>query len=190
MSKPNYHFSGSRAAMNLDEPVYLTKYRANIILPPALQQKYKTSEILIEQALKISGLDLDKLPGVVTQKYKHNDRTYMGTIVDTKVKLTMDFEVNLNPGTLIPYPYDMLRDWSKLIYDPNNALQTLKRDHVGSATISVDDKINRMIKYYEFPHFWLVSQLPPWNLDSTTEGIYKITGLQFQCENQKDSLNG
>jgi len=186
----NYKFSGSRAAVNLDEPVFLTRYKANIILPASLQQKYGNASLLLEQHLKIDGLDNDKIPGTVSQKYKHHDRTFLGTIVDTKMALTFDFEVNVNPDTLIPYPYDLLRDWSKLSYDPATGLQTLKRDHTGSATVEITNKIGQLIKYYDIPIFFPITQLPAWNLNQTTEGIYKITGFKFQCENQKDLLAG
>jgi len=186
----NYSFGGSRAAINLDEPVFLTRYKANIILPTSLQKKYGSSALLLEQHLKIDGLDNDKIPGTVSQKYRHHDRTYIGTIVDTKMQLTFDFEVNVNPETLVPYPYDLLRDWSKLLYDPATALQTLKKDHTGSASIEITNKIGQLIKYYEIPIFFPVTQLPAWNLSTNTESIYKITGFKFQCENQKDLLAG
>ena len=65
-----YHFSGSRVNTSLDEPLYLTKYRCSIVLPEVLQKKYGGSDLLLEQMLKIDGLDLDKMPGTVSQKYR------------------------------------------------------------------------------------------------------------------------
>jgi hypothetical protein len=183
-----YHFEGSRAAVNMHEPLYLTKYSCNIVLPKPLAQKYGNSELLIEQHLKIDGLDLDKIPGTQMQNCRGNQRAYIGTIVDTSMVLTFDFEVNINPETLVPYPYDLLRDWSKLLYDPHTAAQSLKVDYAGSATIEVHDKIQRLIKFVDIPIFFPISKLPAWNLSATSDAIYKITGLQFRCENSKDAL--
>lgn len=185
-----YHFSGSRVNTSLDEPLYMSKFACNFVLPSVLAEKYGSSELLLEQMLKIDGLDLDKMPGTVSQKYRYNDRTFLGTIVDTKVTLSFDFEVNVNPDTLVPYPYDLLRDWCRLCYDPNTGLMTLKKDYVGSATIDVTNKIGQLIKHVDVPIIFPISQLPPWNLNFTSEAIYKITGFRMQAEGTKDLLAG
>ena len=183
-----YHFSGSRVNTSLDEPLYLTKYHCSIVLPEVLQKKYGSPDLLLEQMLKIDGLDLDKMPGTVSQKYRYNDRTFLGTIVDTKVQLSFDFEVNVNPDTLVPYPYDLLRDWCRLCYDPNTGLATLKKDYAGSCTIDITNKIGQLIRHVDVGIFFPVSQLPAWNLNFTTEAIYKIAGMKFQAELVKDFL--
>lgn len=185
-----YHFAGSRVNTSLHEPLYLTKYSMNIVLPSVLAEKYGTPELLIEQMLKVDGLDFDKMPGTVAQKYKYNDRTFIGTIVDTKIQISLDFEVNVDSETLVPYPYDLLRDWTRLCYDPNTALQVLKKDYVGSATCEVTNKIGQLIRHYDMPIIFPVTSLPAWNLNSTTEAIYKIAGFKFQVEGQRDALAG
>lgn len=185
-----YHYSGSRVNTSLDEPLYLTKFKANIVLPAVLAKKYGSSNLLLEQMLKIDGLDVDKLPGMQEQKYRFTSRQFMGTIVDTKVAITMDFEVNVNPETLVPYPYDLLRDWGKIAYDPNTGNQSLKKDYAGSAQIIVQDKIGQTIRAYDIKTMWMITQLPAWSLNYTTEAIYRMNGIKFQCEGVTDALAG
>lgn len=181
----DYHFSKSRVNNSLDEPLFLTKFSANIILPDILKEKYGTAELLHEQMLKIGGLDLDKVPGTVTQKFRYNDRSFIGTILDTKVELSFDFEVNVDSETNVPYPYNLLQDWLHLCYDPNTGFQSLKKDYAGKCTIDITDKIGRLIRHVDVGIMFPKSNLPAWELNNTQEAIYKITGFKFQCENVK-----
>ena len=181
----DYHFSKSRVNNSLDEPLFLTKFSANIILPDILKEKYGTAELLHEQMLKIGGLDLDKVPGTVTQKFRYNDRSFIGTILDTKVELSFDFEVNVDSETNVPYPYNLLQDWLRLCYDPNTGFQSLKKDYAGKCTIDVTDKIGRLIRHVDVGIMFPKSNLPAWELNNTQEAIYKINGFKFQCENVK-----
>ena len=93
------HFSSSKAAVQLYEPVYLNQFEV-LIQPPAgisnpLGNGGRT--LLVENVLSVTGLAVDKNPGVAEQRYKFSKRRYAAAAVDdTGVKIRLDFETNLD----------------------------------------------------------------------------------------------
>ena len=66
------HFSNSQASINKYEPVYLNQFEAMITCPNGVGG----GNLLVEHVTKVSGLSVDKNPGLATQKYKFAKRNY------------------------------------------------------------------------------------------------------------------
>ena len=64
------HFSNSIASMNNFEPVYLNQFEV-VINPPA---SVAGGPILLQHVTKVTGMDVDKNPAPVAQKYKFAKR--------------------------------------------------------------------------------------------------------------------
>lgn len=183
-----YHYESSRASVSKDEPVYTNLYRVTFVLPPPLRSIYGT-EIITEQIKKISGLDLDKIPEPVEQKYTHISRQYAGASVDTKVNLTMEFEINVDGNTKMMYPYAPIKAWGRLQYDPSNGYMGLKRDYTGSCKIEVHMKDGTVIRRVDVPVLFLAKNLNGWDLDRQETGIATLEA-EFVAENCKDQVIG
>ncbi len=78
------HFTSSKAAVQLYEPVYLNQFEV-IIQPPAgvaLEQGNNGRSLLVENVLSVAGLAVDKNPGIAEQRYKFSKRRYAAGAVD------------------------------------------------------------------------------------------------------------
>ena len=73
------HFQNSLYSINKYEPVYLNQFEVTVIPPPAVAG----GQILLEQIVNVTGLNVDKNPGFVFQKYKFAKRNYAGAKPDT-----------------------------------------------------------------------------------------------------------
>ena len=182
-----YHFNNSRASVNKDEPVYLTKFICTFVLPEPLRDKYG-SEILTEQIKKIGGLSNDKLPETVEQMYRYHKRRYLGSVVETNIDLEMSFEVNVD-DQLIMYPYNVIKDWIKLGYDPMTGFQSLKKDYSGSLTIEIHNKVGDVLRNIYFPIVFPITAPNQWDLEYGNEAIYEMS-LTMAAENPTDLIIG
>ena len=105
------HFSNSQASINKYEPVYLNQFEAMITCPNGVGG----GNLLVEHVTKLSGLSVDKNPGVATQKYKFAKRNYAGAKPsETTMNISISFTVNLNDANSM-YIFKTLRQWSDLI---------------------------------------------------------------------------
>ena len=97
MSLP--HYKNSKAAMQNYEVLYLNQFEVTLYPPTGIPVGTGNAgqSLILEHVKKISGLDIDKNPGVVEQHYKFAKRRYAGAAPDTtSIDFTVDFEVNLN----------------------------------------------------------------------------------------------
>lgn len=179
----SYHYKNSRTSTSKDEPLYLTKFIATFVLPEALRQKYG-AEILTEQIKRIGGLSTDKLPEPVEQAYRFHKRRFIGSVVETNVDIETEFEVNQDENNAL-YPYNIMRDWSRLGYDPNNGFQGIKRDYCGSATIEQHDKAGNVLRQYYFPIFFPITPPNQMDLEYQNEALYSLS-MTFAGENYSD----
>ena len=183
-----YHFSGQKVSTSLDQPLHLTKWDTYWVLPMALRSRYGNQvAILDEMILDIQGLDVDKLPNTVEQKSRGVSREFIGTIIDTKREITIKFEANVDPSTGEIYPYAMFRDWSKLEYDAETGLQTLKSEYVGSLVIDVNDLKGRVLRKTEPKIVFLTKTPDEWQLTRTSDNIYTFS-ITFKLENLKNKF--
>lgn len=183
MSEVNkYHFSGSKTSTSLDQPLHLTKFVTTWLLPAVLRKKYGNVAVIDEQLQNVKGLDIDKLPATVEQKYMGTSRRFIGTITDTNINVDMEFECNVDKKTGEIYPYCLFRDWNKLQYDAETGLQTEKVDYAGSIVVEVHDIKGKIIRKVESKIVFPVKSPNTWELNRTSDDIYKLS-LQFAFEN-------
>jgi hypothetical protein len=142
--------------------------------------------MISEQLIKMGGLTADKLPETVEQHFRFTSRRFIGSVVDTKIDVDMLFEINVSKAGII-YPYNVLREWSYLGYDPQTGFQGIKRDYVGSCTVDVHQKDGQVLRKFHFPIFFPVKPLNELDLNSTEEGIYQVNTV-FAAENYTDKI--
>lgn len=150
-------------------------------MPEALRGRFGT-ELITEQTIEISGLNTDKMPEELVQKYKFVNRKFTGSVVDTSVDLEFVMEVNTDPKTNAMIPYDRMKAWGQLCYDFNSGFQGLKKDYTGSCTIQMHDKVGNVLKEWFVPIIWPKTAPNQFDLKSAEEGNYKLT-MTMHAEN-------
>jgi hypothetical protein len=180
MSK--YTYTASKTNMSKDMPVFLTKYLVTFILPPVLADKYGT-EVLTESVQKITGLDLDKMPETVEQKYKGRTRKFGGTVTDDTVTLNFVFAVNVTKEGRI-YPLDIIRDWCRLIWN-KEGISLTKEDYSGAVVIEITNVKDEVLRKVQVPVFFPSKNIPEMEVDYNNEAIYELD-MDFVAENASD----
>lgn len=183
------HYRASRVSMEMYEPVYLNLFTVEFQLPAGLSYMSEGDKnLLLEGVRKIDGLDTNKMPGPVTQRYKFADRSFAASGTEsTFIDLKLDFEINVRgsaTGNPEMYTLKILRAWDDLIWDPLTGRQGLKVNYVApSMTITMHDKANQpfwqWICYNVFPTAPIST--PALNYDTKTD-LYKVTGWTLRCD--------
>ena len=182
------HFTSSKRSMDLDEPIYLNLWTAQLLasdLPQGMiNQGYNQDDvnIVLEGLRSVNGLDTQPGVGTAVQNYKYSDRGFAGSKPGkTHLELTLNFELNVkrNGDVNDNYTYKFLRRWSDLTYDPLTGKFSIKKNYAAKAmTFLLHDKegkpIHQWICYNLFPMAAL--QSPQLNYDSGD--IWK--GFTFQ----------
>ncbi len=179
------HYKNSRASVNNWEPLYNAHFEIILTPPPAVAGW----DLVMEQVLKIDGLETDKMPGVVEQAYKSAKRRFAGGIVDdTTVTLSLDFEVNLNDSNSA-YVYKALRQWCDIIYDPLTGRMGLKRDYVGGPmVVSAFNKQGDIYHQWKFPTVFPITPITPMAFEYGSNDIYRITGFQLAADYWEETV--
>jgi len=187
------HFTSSKAAVQLYEPVYLNQFEV-IIQPPAgvsLEQGNSGRSLLVENVLSVSGLTVDKNPNIAEQRYKFSKRRYAGSAVDdTGVKVRIEFETNLNDNNS-NYVFKALRQWSDLIYNPLTGATGIKSTYAGGTYIlvSIFNKQGDVFRRIKLINCFPVDQIKALDLDYTNGTTpYKIA-LSFRADYFEDVFN-
>ena len=179
------HFRNSQASMNKFEPVYLSQFEV-LLTPPSAVGGW---DLVMEQVLNVKGLEVNKQPGQVEQKYKSAKRTFAGGVVDdTTITISLDFEVNLDDSNSM-YVYKALRKWTDIIYDPLTGRMGLKRDYVGGPMIvNIFNKQGDIFRQLKFAQVFPISPLPVMDLDFSSNEIYRISGFQFKADYWEETI--
>jgi len=176
------HYQNSISAINRFEPVFLNQFEVTILPPAAVPG----GEILLQHVTKVSGLSLNKTPGVVTQKYKFAKRNYAGAKPDqTYMDLSLSFTVNLNDANSM-YVFKTLRQWSDLIYNPLTGAQGLKNDYVGTIVVSMFNKAGDVYRRITCKDTFPTKPLTPMNLNYTSTEIYKVNDMVWAVDYWED----
>ena len=165
------HFSNSQASINKYEPVYLNQFEAQITCPNGVGG----GNILIEHVTKVSGLAVDKNPGLATQKYKFAKRNYAGGKPDTTtLDVAIKFTVNLDDANSM-YAFKTLRQWTDLIYNPLTGAQGIKADYVGTIIVSVFNKNGDVFRRITLRDCFPLKAIDPMELEYTNgTTLYEI----------------
>lgn len=183
------HFTSSKRSMDLDEPIYLNLFTAQILasdLPDGMiAQGYNQDDvnIVLEGLRSINGLDTQPGVGTATQKYKYSDRGFAGGApTKTHLELTMTFELNVKrnaDGTNDNYTYKFLRRWSDLTYDPLTGKMNIKKNYTAKAmTILLHDKEGKPIHQWICYNLFPMAPIPNPQLSYDNGSIWQ--GFSFQ----------
>ena len=176
------HYRNSTAAMNKYEPLYLNLFEVTI-QPPAGLPNW-TTPLLMEQVIKIGGLDVDKTPPAgVLQTYKGWTRSYANSKLDqTYVDLVLDFEVNFDDANS-NYMYKALSAWCTRIFDPLTGAMSLKKDYAGGPMIiEAYDRVGNVQRRYTFDVVWPTTNINAIDFDYASTDKHTITGFTFRAD--------
>lgn len=175
------HYTNSQASMQNFEPIYTNLFE--VTFSPPLSLNSANLPLVLENLTKIGGLDTEKMPTVVEQRFKHAKRRYSSAFVDdTTVTLELNFEVNLNDANSA-YVYKTLRDWCNLVHDPRTGRMGLKKDYVGGPlVISMHNKVGEIFRQWVFQTVWPIEPLPAVELSYTEDNIYKVEGFKLAAD--------
>jgi len=178
------HYQNSLSAINKFEPVYLNQFEITILPPAAVVG----GEILLQHVTKVSGLSLDKNPGLATQKYKFAKRNYAGAKPDnTYMDLSLTFTVNLNDANSM-YVFKTLRQWSDLIYNPLTGAMGLKVDYTGTIVVSIFNKTGDVFRRITCRDTYPTKPITAMNLNYTSTDIFKITDMVWAVDYWDDQF--
>jgi hypothetical protein len=187
------HFSSSKAAVQLYEPVYLNQFEVLIQPPVAVSNPLGNAgrTLLVENLLSVSGLSVDKNPRILEQRYKFSRRRYAGGLVDdTGVKVRIEFETNLNENNS-NYVFRTLREWSDLVYNPLTGATGIKSIYAGGTyiLISIFNKQGDVFRRIKLVNCFPVENIKSMDLDySNGTTPFKI-GISFRADYFEDIFN-
>lgn len=173
------HYKNSKVSMEMYEPLYNSHFEL-IITPPFAIADW---DLIIENINKVSGIETNKMPALVTQKFKGTTRTFAGGAVDdTSITFTIDMECNLNDSNSA-FALKGLRLWSDAIYDPLTGKYGIKKEYVGGpAVLSAYNKKMDIYRQWTFPQIFLAEPLPNQEFDYSDNGIFVLSGVKFKAD--------
>ncbi len=179
------HYRNSKAAMNKFEPLYYSQFEVILTPPPSITGW----TLVMENVIKVGGIEVNKLPGVQEQKYKSATRSFAGGIAEsTTIDIQLDFEVNLDEQNSA-YVYKALRKWCDLIYDPLTGRMGLKRDYAGGPLIiNYFNKAGDIYRQVKAPVVFPTSPITPIESDFTSGDIYRITGFTLRADYWEETI--
>lgn len=187
------HFTSAKSAVKLYEPVYLNQFEV-IIQPPAVVSNPLGNggrTLLVENIIAISGLAVDKNPGIIEQRYKFSRRRYAsGLVDDTGVKVRIDFETNLNDNNS-NYVFKTLREWSDLIYNPLTGAMGIKYTYAKDTyiLISVFNKQGDIFRRIKLINVFPTEQIKSLELDYTNGTMPYRISMSFRADYYEDIFN-
>jgi len=179
------HYRNSRVSMNKFEPVYKSQFEILITPPPSISNW----SLVMENVKKVGGLEVNKMPDVVEQKYKSATRSFAGGVVSsTTIDITIDFEVNLDDENS-NFVYKALRQWCDLVYDPLTGKMGIKKDYAGGpAIINMFTKNGDIHRQIVIPILFPKAPITAMELDYTANDIFTITGFTFRCDYWEETI--
>lgn len=196
------HFRSSRVSRSLYEPVYENLFTVTIQLPDAVVNLLngtgagaaeEEKNLVLEGVRKVEGLDTQKVPNTVDQKYKFATRRFAASgPTETTLNLNLDFEINVrhqvDPQTGIAsapsmYTLRVLRMWDDLIYDPLTGTQGLKIEYVApEMEVILHDKKGNPFWVWKCYHVFPNKKFNPPAISYDSNNIYKVTGYGLACD--------
>jgi hypothetical protein len=178
------HFRNSRASQELYEPVYLNLFTVQIELPPAVGSTAENTNLMLENVLKVDGLQSHSFPNSqISQYYKWAVRRFAGPKPEkTSMDVALDFEVNVD-RTPSAYVLKTLRKWCDLVYDPLTGRTGIKADYVAPwMLITMYDRAARPFWQWKCYNVFPMSALPAAALEYQSDTNYKITGFTLAVD--------
>ena len=165
------HYQNSLFGINKYEPVYLNQFEV-LVTPPG---PVLGGQILVQQVTNLSGLEVDKTPAPIQQRYKFAVRNYAGAKPDqTYFDLVLSFTVNLNDANSM-YVFKTLRQWTDLIYNPLTGAMGVKANYTGTMVISIFNKQGDVFRRITCKDCFPTTPLTVMELDYQAIDIYNVT---------------
>ena len=167
------HYRNSPININRWEPVFTNLFDVTIQPPSLVADKW--GQLVLDSILKVGGLETEKMPGIVEQKFKGHTRRFQSSVPEsTTVDITIGFAVNVDDSNSV-YVYNALRAWSDLVYDPLTGAMTNKVDYSGGPmTVSLHTRVGDIFRQWKFPWIWPMAPLPPIELDYTAADPWEM----------------
>jgi hypothetical protein len=165
------------------EPVQQNLFEVTI-LPPA---GVANAGMLLQHVKSISGMDINKAIGTTEQKFKFVTRSFAGQPDTTSIDLTVGFTLNLNEANEA-YVYKTLKDWYKLIYNPNTGEMGLKKDYVGTIIVTQFNRKGDIFRTVTLEDCFLMSGLPFLEAGDYSAAEPQEMEVQFRCDSWKEEL--
>lgn len=184
------HYKNSKASTSKYEPIFLNQFEVILTPPTGIDPGVGNNgaNLMMEHVKKVTGLELDKNPGVVDQHYKFAKRRYAGSKPETTTQdIVIDFEVNLNEANSM-YIFKTLRLWNDLIYNPMTGAMGLKKDYSGSGIITIFNKAGDIFRKVRIPVMFPMTAINPMELDYQSIELWSIS-VTFAAENIEDIFN-
>lgn len=188
------HFRLSQASMQSFEPIYNNLFEVRITPPAAIRTgtPWENTQLILDNVIQVGGLGgIEKIPPVVTQKYKGVTRSYAGALPDqTFADITIDFELNLDSANSA-YVYKALKSWTDLVYNPLTGELGLKSEYAGTSddptlmTVLVYNKKGVVIKQITFRQIFPTTALTtPFDTLSYDTGtvISRVDNFTFRAD--------
>jgi len=173
------HFRNSRASQELYEPLYQNIFTIQIALPPAVGSTEESTNLLLENVTKITGLQAHTFPTTpVVQNYKYAQRRFAGAKPEkTTMDIGIDFEVNLD-RTPSAYVLKTLRKWCDVVFDPLTGRQGLKIEYTAPwMLITMYNRASQPYQQWKIYNVFPISQITPFEPEYMSDTLYKITGF-------------
>ena len=165
------HYQNSLFGINKYEPVYLNQFEV-LVTPPG---PVLGGQILVQQVTNLTGLEVDKTPAPIQQRYKFAVRNYAGAKPDqTYFDLVLSFTVNLNDANSM-YVFKTLRQWTDLIYNPLTGAMGVKANYTGTMVISIFNKQGDVFRRITCKDCFPTTPLTVMELDYQAIDIYNVT---------------
>ena len=187
------HFSSAKSAVQLYEPVYLNQFEVIIQPPVGVSNPVGNPgrTLLVENVLSVTGLAVDKNPGITEQRYKFSRRRYAsGAVDDTGIKFRLEFETNLDDNNS-NYVFKSLRQWSDLVYNPLTGAMGIKSVYAGGTyvLVSIFNKQGDVFRRIKLVNCFPVDPIKSLDLDYTNGNTpYKIA-ISFRADYFEDVFN-
>lgn len=181
-----HYTSRAEAGIGKEEPVYANMFLVTIIPPPLVAS---TGDLLNAHLTNIGGINLHPETEVAEQTHRGATRSFAGGLLSpTTNDLTVSFTENLNESNQ-RYVYKILRDWKRLIHNPETGERGLKRDYANSQIIiEQHDRTGEIFQRITFFDCWISSPLVEQELDFTNGELLALEGITFRSDYFRETL--
>lgn len=174
------------------DPVHSSIFEVYFTLPEAIQQEFKTEELLLtQQVTRVSGLDvLQKTTEAGDQRFYGITVSFLNPYLDTTAAdLEVEFNLNLRNVT-DNFVLKVFRAWENLSYDISDGTRGIKLDYISdNLRVAEANRNGEIWRSYIFHHIMLTSVTGLDQLEYGQNEAVKLT-CRFRCDYWDDEQAG
>jgi hypothetical protein len=177
------HIKNDIVASKYYEPIYTNLFEVRIQFPAAVDDSQR--ELVLDNIIKVSGLDTEKLPDTTTQKFKGISRTFAGSVLsDSSHTVTIEVNLNLDDSNSM-FVYKLFKRWSDLIYKTSTGEKGLAAEYKAGTllTVTVFNKREQIFRTYKAPDIFInapITSIEEYSYENN-DAFDPIT-ISFQCD--------